>query len=67
VIFERVPPRRGFFQQHASLLSGGCRSVISGCIEVMARIDLVEHRLMTRLAGMIVVATGILIAIKYFG
>ena len=35
--------------------------------EVMARIDLVEHRLLTRLAGMLVVATGILIAIKYFG
>jgi hypothetical protein len=35
--------------------------------EVMARIDLVEHRLLTRLGGMLVVATGILIAIKYFG
>jgi hypothetical protein len=35
--------------------------------EVNARIDLIEHRLLTRLGGMIVVATGILIAIKYFG
>jgi hypothetical protein len=35
--------------------------------ELGARIDLVEHRLLTRLGGMIVVATGILIAIKYFG
>jgi hypothetical protein len=37
------------------------------CVELAARIDLVEHRLLTRLGGMIVVATGILIAIKYFG
>ena len=35
--------------------------------EVMARIDLVEHRLLTRLGGMLVIATGILIAVKYFG
>jgi len=35
--------------------------------ELTARIDLIEHRLLTRLGGMIVVATGILIAIKYFG
>jgi hypothetical protein len=35
--------------------------------EMTARIDLLEHRLLTRLGGMIVVATGILIAIKYFG
>jgi hypothetical protein len=32
-----------------------------------ARLDLIEHRLMTRLGGLIAVATGILIAIKYFG
>ena len=32
--------------------------------ELTARIDLVEHRLLTRLGGMIVVATGILIAIS---
>ena len=35
--------------------------------ELNARIDLIEHRLLTRLGGMIVVATGILVAIKYFG
>ena len=35
--------------------------------ELGARIDLAEHRLITRLGGMIVVAAGILIAIKYFG
>jgi hypothetical protein len=33
--------------------------------EVMAR--MVEHRLLTRLGGMLVVATGVLLAIKYFG
>jgi len=32
-----------------------------------ADLALVEHRLMTRLGGMIVAATGILIAIRYFG
>ena len=35
--------------------------------ELTARIDLIEHRLVTRLGAMIVVATGVLIAIKYFG
>ena len=34
---------------------------------VNRRTDLIEHRLLTRLGGMIVVATGILIVIKYFG
>ena len=32
-----------------------------------ANLDFVEHRLMTRLGGMIVAATGILIAIRCFG
>ena len=32
-----------------------------------ARLDLVEHRLLTRLGGLLAVATGILIAIKNFG
>jgi hypothetical protein len=31
------------------------------------KVDLISHRLMTRLGGLIAVATGILIAIKYFG
>jgi hypothetical protein len=31
--------------------------------QLAARIDLIEHRLLTRLGGMIIVATGILIAI----
>jgi hypothetical protein len=36
-------------------------------LRLNVRIDLIEHRLMTRLGGLIAVATGILIAIKYFG
>jgi hypothetical protein len=32
-----------------------------------ARLDLVEHRMMTRLGSLIAIATGILVAIKYFG
>jgi len=34
------------------------------CTELTARIDLIEHRILARLGGMIVVATGILIAIS---
>jgi len=41
--------------------------LLSFALELTSRIDLIEHRLLTRLGGMIVVATGIPIAIKYFG